>query len=141
MNFSKLTPAPLVVREGNYDEIWKDGSVQTRTDYSVARLLPDLPVPGAFVAVADGIVGKDDAEFFALARNAFDVMMRRGWSPRREWAKGRWFVPQIVGAAKFDTILAFEKAGGILYYDNPFTALVESDKWLTEHEKNSGAAG
>ena len=67
-----------------------------------------------------------DAEFIALARNAFGVMMRRGW-----WAvkvrSGGWIVADghygWVGT-KVDDVL--------VEYSDPFTALVEAEKWYKE---------
>ena len=69
---------------------------------------------------------EDEAQFIAIARNAFDVMMRRKW--RAEQADdGKWFVHQIIGLLPdFD---AFVKYTRVTYHDDPFTALVEADKW------------
>jgi len=65
------------------------------------------------------------AEAFVLARNAFDVMMRRGW-----------------GVSQFpdDTWMAIEDRDGSIIeikrnikgYGDPFQALVEADKWYKE---------
>ena len=71
-------------------------------------------------------------EFIALARNAFDVMMRRGWiavqhcmTPGQE----TWIVLN-----KFK--VAVERGGNSgVYFEaaDPFTALVEADKWYKEN--------
>ena len=61
---------------------------------------------------------ESDADFIALARNAFDVMMRRGWSVYRdEWSHWR---------------ITYDGADTQSYAD-PFTALVEADRWHKEH--------
>ena len=72
----------------------------------------------------------DFAAFAALARNAMDVMMRRGWSPTRTKVAGRpsWFVRFWAGSA-LATILSRERLGYVHYHADPFTALVEADKW------------
>ena len=63
----------------------------------------------------------DDDAFCTLARNAFDVMMRRGWKVYRR-ANGKWAV-DIPIRDPFD-------GGTILHEENdPFTALVEADKF------------
>jgi hypothetical protein len=61
-----------------------------------------------------------DAEFISLARLAFDVMMRRGWGVERVGSTG-WFLTDDSLA----NLPGFE--GGP--YSDPFTALVEADKW------------
>ncbi len=64
---------------------------------------------------------RESMKFAALARNAFDVMMRRQIYPQLFGSPGKWGVRvascQHVSAA------------------DPFTALVEADKWITEQEK------
>lgn len=85
-----------------------------------------------------GCVGRiyleDNAEFFVLARNAFDVMMRRGWVPRQNLANKKWLVHEaIVDATPEATMLAFERKGGVVYHADPFTALVEADRWYKEN--------
>lgn len=58
-----------------------------------------------------------DWEFYELARNAFDVMMRRRW----------WFVPCKNGwKVRFpERDYTFEEQ----VFADPFTALVEADCW------------
>lgn len=62
------------------------------------------------------------------AAQAFDVMMRREWGVKRgEYAgKDGWFV-----------VHNFEGGIAMLHgkvYGDPFTALVEADKWMKERE-------
>lgn len=65
---------------------------------------------------------RTDAKFFTLARNAFDVMMRRGWSVGRK-ADGKWRVD--VPARK-----PYDGGSWECLADDPFTALVEADAWF-----------
>jgi hypothetical protein len=62
-----------------------------------------------------------DAQFIALARNAFAVLMNRGWHPRR-FEDGKWGVygDNLLGVC---ADLA----------DDPFTALVQADAWYREN--------
>jgi hypothetical protein len=62
---------------------------------------------------------QDAADFTALARNAFDVMIRRGWSAHR-LDDSRWAV------MPYD----FVRLGlAHVVANDPYTALVEADKW------------
>jgi len=54
--------------------------------------------------------------FIVLARNAFDVMMRRGWSVRKD-LDGEWFCMES------------SRDGLAIKAKDPFTALVEADRW------------
>jgi hypothetical protein len=58
--------------------------------------------------------------FIALARNAFDVMMRRWWYAQPE--DDGW---SVVGSG-FSEVIESRHA-------DPFTALVEADKWYKEN--------
>jgi hypothetical protein len=81
----------------------------------------------------------DDAEFIALARNAFDVMMRRGWVAVRSNSlkTNPWFVQdenreqlRVLGPEDDDGDETW------LYPDwaaDPFTALVEAHQWYQDH--------
>lgn len=70
----------------------------------------------------------DDLTFAALARNAFDVMLRRGWTA----------YPVLDGWCVLD------RSKTVLWANNepynaadPFSALVEADRWLSEQEKTN----
>lgn len=92
--------------------------------------------------------GLDDIGFIGLARQALDVMMRRGWYPVflpsmfGEPAKWRLGHPNV-GCRGFNGLPPF----GLGPWGDPFTALVESDKWYRENvedkmidnEKKGGA--
>lgn len=67
----------------------------------------------------------DDYEFCCLARNAFDVMARRGWSVIRD--EQGWYVIDVeTGEADGEYALAS--------YPDPFTALVKADEWAKARE-------
>jgi hypothetical protein len=80
-------------------------------------------------------VGRTNMLFAALARNAFDVMMRRGW----------WAVPMAVPfdhsrwCVDSEEDLPWKSKDGIIQegfvWPDPYTALVEADKWYREHEE------
>lgn len=71
------------------------------------------------------LLKEDDAKFIDLARNAFDVMMRRGWSAQCV-DKNFWYVCDDCG----DDVVLEESSH---HWEDPFTALVEADKWYREH--------
>lgn len=82
-------------------------------------------------------------EFIALARNAFDVMMRRKtWivrlmpshADRDSWVV-LWGLASGPGPFKEYQAWAYERN-----HDNPFTALVEADKWYRENVEKIKAA-
>jgi hypothetical protein len=106
MDLEKLTPLPWEAGVGDNQTIWM-------TRHGLRCVLGD---------VAHG--SQADADFIALARNAFDIMMMRGWSPERmgdTWIvndeDGRWFgYPH-----PYDPLMR---------WPDPFTALVEADAWF-----------
>ncbi len=72
---------------------------------------------------------EDDCDFAALARNAFDVMMRRKWSVGWSTDHGgkyppAWYVLQTNGY-KLNPI----GGPGYFYAVDPFSALVAADEW------------
>jgi hypothetical protein len=70
--------------------------------------------------IASGISQHSDAAFIALARNAFDVMIRRGWSATPIGKTGYWTVLDCVPHLRIAD-------------RDPFTALVDADKFMKEH--------
>ncbi len=118
----KLTPAPWNVTCGS----WGNGGVYPYVSNIVHGTTKDA---------------ETDCEFIALARNAFDVMMRRGWTPSPIQRPGqtRWQVRMRNGA---DMPLAFicdvlDHRGE---FADPFTALVAADKWMRENAENRAYA-
>lgn len=82
-----------------------------------------------------GVECEANADFIALARNAFEVMMRRGWTADKSSVEGEgWRVMMFgdhfaftedgeAGTFRSDRITA------IPHWPDPFTALVEADAW------------
>ena len=63
-----------------------------------------------------------------LAQAAFDVLMRRRWSvDKHDYG---WFVSTDKGQRP-DAV----SPDGRAYFDDPFTALVETEKWYKEIEE------
>ena len=76
-----------------------------------------------------------NAQFICLARNAFDVMMRRGWSVRPNCdCFGKplpgWKVEKIEADGYTSNWVNCELA---FHHPDPFTALVEADKWYRKN--------
>lgn len=68
-------------------------------------------------------------EFIAIARNAFDVMMRQGWGVVLVKIDNQnyWCVPQLTPGICMP----------IHRWPDPFTALIEADKWYKENVEKS----
>ena len=62
-----------------------------------------------------------------VAKVAFDVMMRRGWGVKRLNNTGWWFAWDKDRPVIEDKGLEFSGLA------DPFTALVEADRWYKEH--------
>lgn len=121
MDLANLSPAP-----------WKvdaPGCVSCNFPAGGSRT---IAIPGNRYRASERDVA--DAEFIALARNAFEVMTRRGW----------WAVKDILGTffvkgpnkGKFqhlDTPHPFDDWGNPSRFPDPYTALVEADKWYREN--------
>ena len=108
-DLSKLTPAPWIV---------------TVVDQAGQRFIKRPS--GHLLLMAEFDDNSEDVaalDFAALARNAFDVMMRRGWGV----VKGvdGWFPALPITGELY----ALRK----MRWPDPFTALVEADAWW---EKN-----
>jgi hypothetical protein len=113
MDISKITPAP-----------W-----ESRCFHVVATAAERHLLYGGREICHTGMMGSGnpkqceaDAAFIALARNAFDVMLRRGWGAIR--FKDGWCPGYPV---RMPNELAHRR------WDDPFTALTEADKWYREN--------
>jgi hypothetical protein len=73
----------------------------------------------------EGEDGNADAAFIALARNAFDVMMRRGW--------GIFRLKDETWRVQDEFSLWLWNDGRFFDGPDPFTALVEADRWYREN--------
>ena len=109
INFKELTPAPWTA-EG------REVVGPTRED---------------MVIYDEGGHGTADAQFIALARNAFDVMMRREWTESRDPA-GNWFPVEAVSPHYYPLgLMSWVHKP----FRHPYLSLVEADAYLTAQEK------
>lgn len=137
MDLSKLTPAPWIATEAIE---WHPKQRGSFTDRGAFIMHGDrVVVEGGLQDEQGGAVGvlkQVDAEFIALARNAFDVMMRRGWGV--VWIGGlvkKWGVDWNLDNVppRFHDLLRDAVVSGSLYADDPITAIIESDRWYAEN--------
>jgi hypothetical protein len=110
MNLERLSPAPWRVSDAH-------GLCVVRDD-PIGDVVADL-------SVGQWVGNRADAEFIALARNAFDVMMRRRWH-QEPLSNGKWLVCENRNGDWCDGPTC----------DDPFTALVEADRWYRENVEN-----
>lgn len=107
MDLSKLTPLPLRIVDD-------DGE-------------PYVGEITGFPVLLSERGNVDDLEWYLLARNAFDVQMRRGWGVLYHDASKRWLVVKSDGKWMY----ALEEEDGRHFSGtNPLIALVEADKWM-----------
>jgi hypothetical protein len=115
MDMSKLTPAPWTCRPSCAGADWGfDVPELEDADYRDSRF-----------------GNQADAEFIVLARNAFDVMMRRGWNPCKSSLSGNWRIDMNDG--DYFTIPLDATDIEPWEFADPFTALVEADRWYREN--------
>ena len=69
------------------------------------------------------------AQFVALARNAIDVLIRRGWAVRHSEFDGMWWLAH----AGTPHPKAFRDWSEENAFADPFTTLIEADKWYREN--------
>jgi hypothetical protein len=123
MDLAKLTPAPW--------SFYSDADfVCAGGEWGAGNLVEHWAKDAASPECWEEI--KADAEFIALARNAFDVQMRRGW-----WAVS---VPTVSGWFLWLPGGANEKLrnwAGVNRFPDPFTALVGADLWYRENVEKS----
>lgn len=130
MDLTKLTPAPWYAHNPD-DSSFMNVFCVTNSPHE-----PDTEIDDTAGIIAGTLIQtplrlgqwhdnwETDAEFIALARNAFEVMMRRGWGLISSH-DGTWGVSK---PGHLPTRLIH------LRWPDPFTALVEADKWMTEFE-------
>lgn len=127
MKIDKLYPAP-----------WKP----SKDAYGVLRIW-DSEGNDVASCCGDGSISREDeenhADFICLARQALDVMMKRKWQPRFmgivngrcEWTAFSWRTQRNV-ADMSDMLQSWPE--NKLVFDDPFTAIVEADRWMKERE-------
>lgn len=145
LDLSKLTSAPWIVRdsrEGHDDyidpqtgEVEPGACILSVSQEYVPRGVDEengpnkWPMPVVCVDFEEGRFKEEptDLAFIALARNAFDVMMRRGWHPVKNG--NDWHV--VVPGTSHGVVYKFwhDRAGCV----DPFTALVVADEWYREN--------
>lgn len=124
MELSKLSPAPWTPQVVSSDRIHykvPEARIQVNTN------------PTWKVGDRDALAfsAQTDAEFIALSRDAFDVMMRRGWEVIRYGKQWALRYPQMsVGAESWVRFCDWIDANR---RDNPFTVLKDSDLWYKEN--------
>ncbi len=127
IDLNKLTLDPWVATAG------KVGDVAFGGDDESAIIIEDDDSDGRdgkhiALMFSDASV---DAEFVILARKSFGVMMRRGWHAERSHRPdmtGKWIVYFEASQGPHRN-----EEKGELFFDDPFTALVEADKWYKEN--------
>jgi hypothetical protein len=110
IDLSKLSPAP-----------W--------THVGFGRVMGATAEDGSCMEIyPEGGHSEDDAEFIARARNAFDVMTRRKWTPI--FSTLGWYVLN----ADFELAMDLPEDDPGIFFGDAFTAVVESERWLIERE-------
>ena len=127
MDLSKLSPAP-----------WTCITLNETTDPypDVVEGPPDDP--SQQYSIIDRLE-RADFEFVALARNALDVMMRRKW--HAEFFGGAWHVYDSRNYDSRNYRIPFYESDKCSPCDDPFTALVEADRWYKENIEIRPATG
>ncbi len=117
IDLGNLMPAP-----------WRTGSLGT-------CVVNDAGAVAEMTGVVFHETKETTAEFIALARNAFDVMMRRGWGVRL--ADSCPIAGKVVLQWQAIETRPGSVAGvnSMIWADDPFTALVEADAYMTNVEK------
>lgn len=110
MDMNKLSPAPWHTGGTTYTPSGPKMNVWTKA-------LPGMQ-SGDVVAWN---MKPEDAAFTELARNAFEVMMRREWTAEKWDEAGNWIV--------VDARHLWVTRNPPQIHTDPFTALVEADKW------------
>jgi hypothetical protein len=76
------------------------------------------------------LVNDKDVAFLELARAALGVMTRRGWGVMRSYKPGHWIAVDGCGRAVCEPS-----------HPDPFTALIEADKWFSAVERPGEKGG
>lgn len=125
IDISKLSPAPWYFVTPLGDEL----ETLVFNDHD-----EDTPVLSPLVVGSDSC--DQNWDFIALARNAFDVMMRRGWVPKR-YLGYMWSVQNGHGDYPPELLGMVDTPEPAVWLD-PFTALASADEWLKAQEAKGG---
>lgn len=120
---TKLTPMPVTV-QGKF--VWG----------------PPTAEPGQaarFVPIIGHLTNPADAEFYVAAREAFDVMVRRGWGPQMT-ADG-WTVRDFPRKHVTEGVKTFREWAIRQSWPDPFSALIEADRWYTANVDGATQGG
>lgn len=134
MDLEKLTPAPwrMKRRYSNGCEIVPRIHCEPSKDRECGWIADCVGAP--YLGYESTLV---NAEFIALARNAFDVMMRRGWWAKFDLQLKLWKLSSMLGAEPPRGIWA--KWITCNLFPDPFTALVEADAWYKANVEKAPA--
>lgn len=138
IDLTQLTPAPWVADNLNWRN---EESPFDRYVHGDRYEDEDGTICSTSVAVVLGnatsvAIQDSNAEFITLARNAFDVMLRRGWGVRmfshNKSGGQQWSVENIYGDGFW--FPHHDKSHNIKsqFWPDPFTALVEADRWYSD---------
>lgn len=124
IDLTKLTPAPWKMHRCKF--AGQDEACGIFNDESLDCSMDECHHP----------LTETDAAFIAIARNAFDVMMRRGWHAKKCSEGPHWFVD--IGPEWIQHVFV-DKRGTIeaVYGLDPFTALVAADEWYKANVEKS----
>ena len=82
--------------------------------------------------------GRSDREFIAMARNAFDVMMRRGWYCHPTSKGWICYEDEKTGPGRMtDDGGCSHALNDMKAFSDPFTALVAADEWMKKKERQT----
>lgn len=142
IDLTKLTPAPWVALDYLHDTeqfTASDGTIDKSWQIIGDGPLDD-PLEGYAVVHGTESSGqifpeRTDLEFIALSMNAFDVMMRRGWGVFPSQVVPGWGIV----LSKTPLHASYDECFGIRSkrWPDPFTALIEADKWYKENVEKS----
>ncbi len=112
IDLAKLSPAPW-----KWSRSWADKDLHWCVDHPTETKSAIWPL--VLVATDPSHADNADMQFITLARQAFDVLMRRGWWPAQR-PDNQWIVTERDGQCH---------TRGSEGWADPFTALVEADAW------------
>lgn len=121
IDLSKLTPAPWT-----QDQDWPTNRIYHNCVAVVDAIMDDGTDPSPFLEIKE-----TDRDFIILARNAFDVMMRRGWWSCMWYPEPGYMITvgSCDGNMKFHNWLLHEQKA----HEDPFTPWIVAEAWYVGH--------